>query len=122
MKRILVVDDERSFADLVSDILLDAGYVVSCASSGPEALKQFRTSPTDLVILDLFMPHPDGLETLLDFKREFPDLKVLLTTGKQHLLSGNSVELAQSLGANGTLFKPFTPKELLRVVAELEAA
>jgi DNA-binding response OmpR family regulator len=122
MKRVLVADDEPAFAEFVCDVLLDSGYVVSCASSGSEALKQFRTSPTDVVILDLFMPDGGGLETLLEFRREFPTPKLLVVTGKQYLLSGNSLGLAETLGADRTLLKPFTPKELLQAVAALEAA
>lgn len=121
MKRVLVADDEPAFTELVSDILLDSGFIVSCASSGSEALKQFRTSPTDIVILDLFMPDGDGLETLVEFRREFPTVKLLVVTGKQHLLSGNSLELAKTLGANRALLKPFTPEELLCAVTSMDA-
>jgi two-component system response regulator BasR len=72
-----------------------------------------------VVILDIFMPEKDGLEMLVELRRFASAVPVLVISGKQHLLSGCSMELARQLGADDVLPKPFTPKALIDCVTAL---
>ena len=119
MKRILIIEDDPALSQYLSDILAKAGYEVSAAVNGFKGLEAISANPPDLIILDIFMPEKDGLEVLMELRRRSHKLRVLVTSGKQHLLSGSSLQLAAKLGASATLAKPFTPKELLSQVAKL---
>jgi DNA-binding response OmpR family regulator len=119
MKRILVIEDDPAMSQYLGDILTKAGFQVSFAMNGIEGMEAIRAIAPDLLVLDIFMPEKDGLEVLMELRRVAPELRVLVTSGKQHLLSGSSLHLAEKLGANATLPKPFTPKELLSQVSKL---
>lgn len=116
--RILVVEDEPAMNQHIADILHKAGFHVTTAFDGIAGLQALSSSTPDLIILDIFMPQKDGLEMLVELRRSNPDVPVLIISGKQHLLSGCSMSLAEQLGASAALAKPFTPKELLNHVAK----
>lgn len=123
MPSILVVDDEPQIRRLVRETLEQAGYHVTEACDGKEALQQYRLAPADLVIMDILMPNQDGLETIVALRREFPDLKVMVITGGSDMIgTHNFLDIANMLGAHSTLQKPFEMKALLDTVqAELHA-
>ena len=73
---ILVVDDEEPILSSVRQILEDERYEVSTAPSGAEALKLIGMDPPDLVLLDIWMPEMDGLETLRRIREQSPHLTV----------------------------------------------
>ena len=122
MPSILVVDDENQIRRLVRETLEQAGYRVTEASDGKEALQQYRLAPADLVIMDILMPKQDGLETTVALRREFPDVKVMVITGGSDMIGIlNFLDVAKMLGAHSTLQKPFEMKGLLDTVqAELQ--
>jgi DNA-binding NarL/FixJ family response regulator len=68
------------------------------------------------VITDVFMPGQDGIETLLELRKGFPNLKVIMMSGGDLGGRMNLLHDAELLGANRTLPKPFTPEELMEVV------
>jgi DNA-binding response OmpR family regulator len=119
MKRILIIEDDPALNQYLGDILAKAGYDVTSAKNGIEGLEAIRGCWPDAIVLDIFMPEKDGLEVLMELRRLSRKLCVLVISGKQHLLSGSSLHLAEKLGANATLSKPFTPKELLNQVSGL---
>ena len=80
-KMILVVDDENDIRISLTGILEDEGYQVLCAASGLEALEIVRQDLPDLVLLDIWMPGLDGLETLEKLKLQFPHLTVIMISG-----------------------------------------
>ena len=71
---ILVVDDEATILQSLSGILSDEGFEVLTASNGYEALKVIEEASPDLVLLDIWMPGMDGIETLQEIKRTSPSL------------------------------------------------
>jgi len=77
MPSILVVDDEDQIRHLIRETLEQAGYHITEACDGKEALQQYRLAPADLVIMDILMPNQDGLEATVALRREFPDVKVI---------------------------------------------
>jgi CheY-like chemotaxis protein len=122
MPSILVVDDEDQVRQLIRQTLEQAGYHVTEARHGKEALKQYRLAPADLVIMDILMPEQDGLETTVTLLREFPNVKVIAITGGSDMIGIlNFLDVAKMLGAHSTLQKPFEIKALLDAVqAELK--
>jgi two-component system, OmpR family, phosphate regulon response regulator PhoB len=117
--RVLVVDDEPDITALVAYHLARAGYRVSTAATGPEALKAAREERPDIVILDLMLPGVSGYDVLAELRRreETRDVGVILLTARRE--EPDRIR-GLSLGADDYLTKPFSPQELsLRVQAVL---
>jgi two-component system, OmpR family, phosphate regulon response regulator PhoB len=117
--RILVVDDEPDITALVAYHLAKAGYRVSTAANGPDALKSAREERPDIVILDVMLPGVSGYEVLAELRRreETRDVGVILLTARRE--EPDRIR-GLSLGADDYLTKPFSPAELgLRVNALL---
>lgn len=118
MPSVLVVDDQDQVRQLIRETLEQAGYEVEEARDGKEGLDRYRARSTDLVIMDILMPDQDGLETIMMFRREFPDTRVIAMTGGSHTIGVlNFLDVAKMLGARRTLQKPFELKVLLDTVA-----
>ncbi len=116
MKTILVVDDEPKIVDLARDYLEHAGFTVLTAADGRTALGLARTRTPDLVVLDLGIPEPDGLDVIRALRRESNMPVVILTARDDELDKLIGLEL----GADDYITKPFSPRELVaRVKAVL---
>ena len=113
--RILVVDDEPDITALVAYHLAKAGFRVSTANTGPDALKAAREERPDIVILDLMLPGVSGYDVLTELRKrdETRDVGVILLTARRE--ETDRIR-GLSLGADDYLTKPFSPQELsLRV-------
>jgi two-component system phosphate regulon response regulator PhoB len=116
---VLVVDDEPDITALVAYHLAKAGYQVTTATSGPEALRLADEQAPDLVVLDLMLPGLSGYEVLEAMRRrpQTQDVGVILLTARRE--EADRIR-GLSLGADDYLVKPFAPQELvLRVAAVL---
>ena len=103
-KRILVAVDEHTALVLMRTVLEKYGFEVSAVADGEQALQQFRANPSDMVILDVDMPHLNGFQVLAALRKEARgDLPILLVTGMDDMLS---VEKAYECGATDFLAKP----------------
>ena len=109
MEKILIVDDERSMRDVLSIMLKRAGYDISVASDGEEAIARIEKELFDLVITDLKMPKAGGLDVLKAVKDTSPDSVVLIITA---FASAESAVEAMKLGAYDYLPKPFQVDEV----------
>jgi len=108
--KILIVDDERDFVEMLSLRLKEAGEHVFSAYNGEECLDKLAREPVDVVILDIRMPDMDGIEVLKKIKKRFPLTEVIMLTGH------GSIETAvegMKLGAFDYLLKPSDFKDLL---------
>lgn len=117
--RVLVVDDEPDITALVAYHLARAGYRVSTASNGTEALRSAREERPDAVVLDLMLPGASGYDVLQELRRmdETREVGVILLTSRREEVDRIR---GLSLGADDYLTKPFSPAELtLRVGAIL---
>jgi CheY-like chemotaxis protein len=99
-------------------VLESAGYEVIEAGDGSAALRLYREQAVDLLLVDLFIPEPDGLEVIRTVRAEAPDAKIVAMSG------GGSLKLdllaaAEAFGASRTLWKPFVPNLLLTTVRDL---
>jgi DNA-binding response OmpR family regulator len=114
--RVLVVDDERALAQMVSTYLTRAGFDVSEAYTGPDALTMARELEPDVIVLDLGLPGLDGIEVCRQV-RTFSDCYILMLTAR-----GDEVSriVGLSVGADDYITKPFSARELVaRVQAVL---
>ncbi len=107
--RVLIVDDEINMRWVLKEALAEAGYEVSAAGSGQEALAEMGQLPASLVVLDLKMKGMDGLATLRRLRERWPDVVVLILTA--HGSVPTAVE-AMQLGAADYLRKPFDIEEV----------
>jgi len=117
--RVLVVDDEPDITALVAYHLAKAGYRVSTAANGADALRAAREERPDVVVLDLMLPGVSGYDVLTELRQrdETRDVGVILLTARRE--EADRIR-GLSLGADDYLVKPFSPQELsLRVGALL---
>ncbi len=102
---LLIVDDEPSILQSLGGLLSDEGFEVTTAANGYEALKTIEVDPPDLVLLDIWMPGIDGIETLKEIKKENPNIQVIIITG--HGTIETAVK-ATKLGAFDLIEKPLS--------------
>jgi CheY-like chemotaxis protein/anti-sigma regulatory factor (Ser/Thr protein kinase) len=113
MKRILVVDDEAVLRELYSEILGGAGYEITTAADGMEALERLDQQEFDLVLMDIWMPRLNGLEVLSRLRERHTHARVIITTGDQ---TPGSLLTAIREQAYRYLLKPCSPQQLLEAV------
>jgi two-component system nitrogen regulation response regulator NtrX len=102
---LLIVDDEPSILQSLGGLLSDEGFEVTTAANGYEALKIIDTDSPDLVLLDIWMPGIDGIETLKEIKKENPNIQVIIITGHGTIETAVS---ATKLGAFDLIEKPLS--------------
>jgi DNA-binding NtrC family response regulator len=108
---LLLVDDEQSFVEAMSQRLRRRGFIVSYACSGEEALHRLEADDSiEVVVLDVKMPEMDGIETLRMIKKKHPLVKIIILTG--HATVNSAIE-AMKLGASDYLMKPCDLEELV---------
>ncbi len=120
MKRILVIDDEYQARSMLRMMLECAGYEVEDAPDGEIGIKLYRKSPTDLVITDILMPKKEGIETIIEIRRDFPSARIIAISGGGRLKTPDIfLSMAESFGAARVFAKPVDKDELLDAVREL---
>ena len=120
MSRILIIDDDDQMRSMLKQTLEREGYEVMDASNGAKGIELMRESQSDLVITDLIMPEKDGMETTIELKREFPEIKIIAISGGSRAMDPRDyLHYATQVGVMKTFTKPFDPKELLEAIKEL---
>lgn len=115
---ILVVDDEESILSSLSSILEDEGYQVAVGKSGADAIRAYTTDPPDLMLLDIWMPEMDGLETLRRVRELVPTAQVMMMSGHGSI---ETAVKAIKLGAYDYIEKPLSLENVtLRVKHALD--
>lgn len=116
---VLVVDDDELVRTVICEILERVHCTVSVAANGSVALKEMACNKADLVILDIIMPEKEGLDTLLQLKRDYPDVKVIAISsgGRRHV--DDFLVIAQRFGADAVLKKPIKASTLLSYASGL---
>lgn len=110
---ILIVDDEPSILSTLSGVLMDEGYTVVTAEHGAAAIRQVQSQPPALVLLDIWMPEPDGIETLKRLKVLFPELVVIMMSGHGSI---ETAVKAIKLGAYDYIEKPISLQKVVLMV------
>lgn len=114
-KKLLIIEDDISLSEMVSDYLKKEGYVLSHAFDGEEAIQKYKQNTFDLIILDIMMPKMDGIEVMKQIRME-SSIPILIVSAKD-----TDVEkaLGLELGADDYLCKPFS---LIEFSARVKAA
>ncbi len=114
--RILLVDDEIYFLDVLTKRMTRRGFKVTTANNGDEAVQVLRNNDFDIVVLDLKMEGMDGIEILKIFKKMVPDLPVIMLTGH-----GSQIAEEEGLkyGVSDYLSKPYEFEKLIKKIYSL---
>lgn len=122
MACILVIDDDPTIRSLCTLALTNSGHEVVTAPDGRDGVMLLGRRSFDLVVTDLVMPEQEGIATIRSIRSMAHDLPILAISGSMAREAGGGVDylkLALSLGAQASLRKPFSPRQLTKAVAEL---
>ena len=119
MACILIIEDDDQFRTWLCKVLEKEGHTVEGAADGSAGLKRFHQQSFDLVITDLIMPNKEGIETIVDLKVIHPAAKIIAISGGGRNHPKPYLEIAEKLGANRTIEKPFERDQLLFAVEAL---
>lgn len=119
MAKIMVVDDDDQVRILLQHMLERMGHEVLQATNGLEALQFYREEPSEIIFMDLIMPGKEGIETITEFRHDFPDAVIVAMSGGGRMGPANYLEIASKLGAKRTLTKPFTFTQVENIVQSL---
>lgn len=117
-KRILIVEDEAELVEMITMRLAASGYEVISASDGQEGLEKAKKEKPDLLILDLMLPKMDGYKVcgLLKKDTKYAQIPVIIFTARAQ---EEDKKLAEEMGADAYITKPFEPQLLLAKIEEL---
>ncbi len=114
---ILIIEDDVPYLNMLGTALKCEGYRVTLAENGKLGIKAFRADPADIVVTDVIMPEKEGIETIIDLKKDYPDIKIIaMSGGAPH--SATYLKMCAQLGAESTLSKPFSLATLNRTIKE----
>jgi|ERR1700752_128080 len=122
MNSILLVDDDEQFRSMLAESLRRAGFSVDEASDGREGLKAYAHHPRDLIITDLIMPEKEGLETIQEFRQNYPDARIIAISGGSRKGPYDYLKMAKLFGARRVLAKPFARDEILEAITQVLAS
>lgn len=117
MPTVLVIDDEDMVRLVLRQFLERQGMEVVEAQDGDEGLRLFRAHRIDLVICDLIMPRADGIGTIMHIRRIAPKMKIIAISGGGRSHAMELLKVAEEMGADHALGKPFTRDQLTTAVA-----
>lgn len=118
MAKILVIDDEALLTRSLGVILTKAGHTVVTADNGKAGLETFAREKPDLVITDIIMPVMEGIEAIQELRARDPNLPIIAVSGGGRTKNLEFLRIAEKLGANAALGKPFSKDQLLEAVGK----
>ena len=119
MARILVIEDEELGRMLLRNMLESGGHDVEEAENGELGLAHLETESRDLVVTDLVMPKKEGIETISELRRRYPEIKIIAISGGDTPSGHGILKEAKARGAHGVLAKPFRKNMLLDMVDQI---
>jgi len=112
MGTILIIDDDSTVQDVAEAILKQQGHTILKALDTLQAERFLASTAIDLILLDIVLPGQGGLEYLMDIRHRYPNISVIVMSGKVRTDLLPVKKLAQQFGAHCILSKPFTAVEL----------
>jgi DNA-binding response OmpR family regulator len=109
--KILLIDDDLVVRTAMVQFLADLGYQVVVADDGERGLRLFRSEKPDLVITDIIMPEKEGIQTIVEMRREQPSTKIIAISGGGRIGNADFLKVARSMGANDVIAKPVDPDD-----------
>ena len=119
---VLIVEDHADTREVLDTLLRTEGYDVSIAVDGVEAIERYRQRPADVVLIDVFMPRKDGIETIRELREEFGDPLCIAMSADGDPTRRSALDRARDAGARLALRKPIEPWVLLRTLEGAVAA
>jgi CheY-like chemotaxis protein len=117
MAHVLIIDDDAPLRGMLAEILRTAGHTTEEAADGVEGAQRYRANPADVVLCDIVMKQ-SGLTLIRILTEQYPNARIIAISGVDRIRLAH----ARGCGAMRTLRKPFSPTELIDMVAEVLAA
>ena len=121
MSSVLVIDDSVEIREILQQMLKSLGHESREFEDGAQGVASYRAQRADVVLLDMFMPDKDGLETLRELRQADPDVRVIAMTGGGAFHNVGILKPASLMGARQLLFKPITLAELRNAITAVLA-
>jgi CheY-like chemotaxis protein len=106
MAVVVVVDDDPTIQMIAAELLREGNHAVVSAADGEEARRVLAAMRVDLVVMDMLMPNKDGLETIIEARNLYPDLRILAISSGGRVGVGELLRMARLFGADETYVKP----------------
>ncbi|RMH60882.1 MAG: response regulator [Calditrichaeota bacterium] len=119
MKKILFIDDDPFLRESFSEILERSGFNVVTLEDGMHASEHVRNDHFDIVVTDIVMPDKEGIETITEIRKINPHIPILAISGGGRISPRSHLHLAEHMGANGSLEKPFDGATLIQKINEI---
>lgn len=120
---ILLVDDDVTLLQVISSHLHLEGFEAIASQTAAQAMAYLQELPVSLVIVDIFMPDQDGMETIGQIRTHWPNLPIIAMSGGWRTISPDTIlETAKALGAQDALAKPFDRQSLVEAIRRRLAA
>ncbi len=116
---VLIVDDDPAVLDSLGIVLEEHGFRVRTARDGREGVRIFRSTAIAAVVVDIIMPEQDGIGTMLEMRRERPDLIVIAISGGGFFDTADYLRVAKTLGADAAFRKTLDPIEIVTTLRRL---
>lgn len=117
--KILIIDDEELMRLMLIELFKSKGIEAQGASNGIDGLDVLSKESFDLVLTDLVMPEKEGVETIKEIRKLYPNIKIVAMSGGGRLDGVDYLEIASALGADRTFHKPFDRVELIAEIKKL---
>ena len=121
MACIIIVDDDPTVRAVATELLRHDDHAILEAADGDEALALIRAVPVDLVVLDMLMPNKDGIETIIELRRNHPHVRILAISSGGRMDGETLLQMAITFGADETMLKPLRLSTFALSVASLLA-
>jgi DNA-binding response OmpR family regulator len=119
MARILVIEDDALMREMLQEMLEAARHEVILARCGRDGLECYRREAVHLVITDILMPGVEGIQIIMELKRDHPEVRIIAISGGGAVGPDTYLAMAREMGADRTLTKPFPMAQLLQAVNDL---
>ncbi len=118
MATILLIDDDSSIRSVFKRFLERHEYSVSVAEDGEAALRLLDEVSPDLVVTDIMMPHKDGIEVILELRKQHPDLPIIAISGGMRVAPMDFLPMVKKFGVKKVFYKPVELSDLLCAIRE----
>ena len=119
MARILIVDDEENVRFTLVKALKSLNHEIYQAADGNAALAILAEQEIDLIVTDIFMPNREGLETIIEIRMNWPEVKLVAMSGGGRIRNTEFLDIAKKFGADLVLKKPFSMMEFRNEIGRL---